>query len=294
MKLSIITLNFRKPSLTISCLQSVYKEYKKQFEEDIYEFIIVDNYSQDDSVSVLQKELKNQKYKNVHLYENHENKGFGSGNNFGAFKSNSEYIVFLNNDAQVKDDGLSRMVDYMERHSEVAILGGQLRNGDNSLQSSAGRFYTPIRVMMLLIGLQRFGLLDSSPNTIQKVDWVKGALLMVRRDIFEKLHGFDEKIFMYTEDMELCYRAKLLGFDTYFYPNTEVIHSEHGSSNRSFAILNIYKNLLYFYNKHRTREEYMLIKSLLFTKAIILVICGKIMHNSYLTNTYEKALATIN
>ncbi len=294
MKLSIITLNFKKPSLTIDCLRSIYSEYKNQFENNLFEIVIIDNYSQDDSVEILQNELAKHKYKNVSLHESKENNGFGSGNNIGAFKSKGKYILFLNNDTQVKDDGFLRMVEYMENHLEASILGGQLRNFDNSPQSSAGKFYTPIRVVMLLMGMQRFGLLDENPNSIQKVDWVKGALLMIRREVFEKLKGFDEKIFMYTEDMELCYRAKLAGFNTYFYPNILVMHSEHGSSNRAFAISNIYKNLLYFYSKHRTREEYMLVKGLLFAKAIILVICGRILHNSYLTNTYEKALATIN
>ncbi len=115
---------------------------------------------------------------------------------------------------------------------------------------------------------------------------------MIRKEVFDKLGGFDEKIFMYTEDMELCYRAHLAGYQIYFYPGMDIRHKDQGSSNRTFAIVNIYKNLQYFYKKHRPLWENILIKFVLKTKAIALLALGKLLHNSYLTNTYEQALAT--
>lgn len=291
--LSIITLNYKKKDLTLACLESVYQQYQNYFEDNVYEFFIVDNASDDDSVPTIQKQIKNKKYKNVQLIANKKNTGFGSGNNIGAFRSHGKFMLFLNNDTQVKDEGLSKMVQYMEEHQGVAILGGQLRNVDGSLQPSVGKFYTPFRALLLLLGMQRFGLLDRSPQNIEKVDWVKGGLLLIRRDVFEKLGGFDENIFMYTEDMELCYRAKMVGYNTYFYPFVTVLHAEHGSSSRTFAIVNIYKNLLYFYKKHRPRWEYMFIKFILWAKADILLSLGKTIHNGYLINTYEQALSVL-
>lgn len=113
---------------------------------------------------------------------------------------------------------------------------------------------------------------------------------MIRSDLFKKLSGFDEKFFMYMEDMELCYRGKLLGADTYFYHNITIVHKELGSSNRTFAILNIYNGLLYFYKKHKGNVGYFTIKLLLVTKALIAILVGILTNNNYLKLTYRKAL----
>jgi GT2 family glycosyltransferase len=290
MLLSIVTLNYKKKDLTRSCLESLYEQFEKEFTNGTIEQIIVDNASEDGSVEFLREEIKKKKYKNVHLIANKENGGFGKGCNIGADAGHGKYLLFLNNDTVVKDTGLLNMTTYMDEHPEIAILGGRLRNFDESLQPSAGKFYTPINALLLLLGMQKFGLLYNSPSTISPVDWVKGALFMIRSDVFAKLGGFDEKIFMYTEDMELCYRAKLVGYKVFFYPGVKIIHTELGSSNRTFAIVNIYENLLYFYKKHRTPGEYIFLKTALRTKAIFLIGVGRLLHKDYLTHTYEKAL----
>lgn len=274
-------------------MESLYKQFKKEFENNEMEFIIVDNDSQDDSVPVLKKEIKEKEYKNVHLIANPKNSGFGAGCNTGAKASKGEFILFQNNDTVVKDGGIFSMAQYMKEHASIAIMGGQLRNFDGSLQPSSGKFYTLGYATLLLLGGQRFGVLDKSPKEIQKVDWVKGGLLMIRRDVFEELKGFDEKIFMYTEDMELCYRAHKLGKDVYFYPNVMVLHKEHGSANKTFAIVNIYKNLLYFYKKHRSPAEYKTMKFMMQTKAKTLIQLGKRTNKPYLVETYKKALASL-
>lgn len=293
MLLSIVTLNYKKPELTISCLESLWEQYEAEFQKNEMEVFIVDNDSQDDSVEKIRKEITNKKFHNMHVIANPVNSGFGAGCNTGAKASKGEFILFLNNDTLVKDKGLVKMVEYCKEHPDVAILGGQLRNFDGSLQASTGKFYTLWYALLLLLGGQRYGLLDRSPDKIVEVDWVKGGLLMIRRDIFEKLKGFDEKIFMYTEDMELCYRAHMIGEKVYFYPDVRVLHKENASSNKTFAIVNIYKNLLYFYKKHRSRFEYLLLKFLLEAKAKSLLAAGKATKNSYLVETYERALKEI-
>lgn len=117
--------------------------------------------------------------------------------------------------------------------------------------------------------------------------------MMIRQELFGKLKGFDEHFFMYMEDMEICFRAKKLGFSTYFYPDVNVLHKELGSSNRTFAVVNIYKGLLFFYKKHKSLLEYQIVKRLLFFKAIAAILIGFISRNNYLTVTYRKALRFI-
>ena len=293
MKLSIVTLNFKKPELTSNCLTSLYKQYEKEFVDNTFECVIVDNNSEDNSVQFLREIIKKNNYRNISVVPHNENKGFGAGNNVGAQAAKGKYILFLNNDTQVKDSGLKKMVNYMEQHMEVAILGGQIRNADGTLQASAGAFFTLWYVFLLLLGLQKYGLLDRNPKKIEKVDWVKGAVLMIRKEVFEKIRGFDENIFMYTEDMELCFRAKQQGFQAYFFPDVTVLHTEHGSSNRTFAIIHIYEGLRYFYKKYKSPFEQNMLQLFLIIKAQLAITIGKFTKNTYLITTYEEALATI-
>jgi GT2 family glycosyltransferase len=293
MLVSIILLNYKKPDLTLSCVESLFEQMDKEVREKDIEIIIVDNASNDGSVEQIKKEIEKEGYVGVTLIENNLNAGFAKGCNLGAEKAKGKFILFLNNDTIVKDRGILDMARHLEENKDAAILGGQLKNPDGSKQPSAGSFYTLANAFMLLVGMQKLGLLDKSPNKITKVDWVKGGLLMIRKEVFENLRGFDENIFMYTEDMELCYRAKKEGLNTYFFPFVEVLHKEYGSTNRTFAIVNIYKNLLYFYKKHRSYPEYLILKSMLITKAILLSFFGALSGNSYLKSTYKEALNSV-
>ncbi len=293
MLISIVTINYKKENLTVLCMDSLYQQFREEFEKDKIELIIVDNASGEKDIKKIGNHIKRKKYKNIKLVESNINLGFGKGCNLGESKASGDYMLFLNNDTVVKDAGVLKMARYLEDNPHVSILGGQLRNRDGSMQPSAGSFYNLPKVLMLLLGFQRLGLLDKSPKQIVKVDWVKGGLLMIKKDIFERLKGFDEKIFMYTEDMELCYRAKLKGYQAYFYPFTYVLHAEHGSTNRTFAIVNIYKNLLYFYRKHKTRLEYFFLKLIMVSKAYLLILIGTIFKNQYLKQTYREALEAI-
>lgn len=288
MKLSIISLNFRKPQLTLESMQTLYDTYKEQFEDSLFEYIIVDNHSEDDSAKILSDAVK--KYSGFHFVENPKNNGFGAGNNLGVTHAKGEYLLFLNNDTQIKGDGIMRMVEFLDSHKDAGIVGGELKNFDGTPQASVGAFFTLFPTLLLLLGMQRFGIIDKNPTHISQVDWVKGACLLIRGGLFEKLHGFDENIFMYTEDMELCYRARKSGVAIYFYPTEGILHKDQGSSNRTFAILNIYKNIPYFYRKHMPNWQLSVVKLLLISKATILLILGKITRNQYLTSTYEQAL----
>jgi len=293
MLISVILLNYNKPNLTLACMSSLKTNFSKELLENSMEIIIVDNASSDNSVEILKKEIKIKNYLSVHLISSDKNNGFGKGCNIAAETAKWKYLLFLNNDTIVKDKGILDMAKFLDKNKLVSILGGQLKNPDGSRQTSVGSFYTLGKAILLLLGFQRFGVLDRSPNNITKVDWVKGGLFMIRSEAFNRLGGFDEKIFMYTEDMELCYRAKKMGFQIYFYPDIEVVHKEHGSTNRTFAIVNIYKNLLYFYKKHRTYLEYFVLKLILVTKALVLIFLGALIGSNYLKSTYKQALQNI-
>lgn len=288
MELSIVILSYNTKDLTLQCIESVVKQYQKELEKKIIEIIVVDNNSKDESVLAISGlSLQNH---NIKLVLNRENFGFAKGCNLGAKSAIGKYILFLNSDTKALDKGFEGMVDFLDKNSNVAILGGKLENSDGTIQRSCGKFYNLFNLLIMLLGFERFGFLRSSPSKIQKVDWVSGACMMVRSKAFEKLTGFDEKLFMYVEDMEICFRAKKLGFATYFYPFLKLKHKSLGSSNKTFAIINIYQGILRFYSKHKSHFEYLIAKTLLIAKAEILILFGILTFNSDLKNRYKKAI----
>lgn len=286
--LSIIILSYNTKDLTLECLNSLALQYEKELEKKELEIIVVDNASSDGSRSAILG-LKSS-IPDLKLIQNNENAGFGKGCNIGAKVAKGKYILFLNSDTEALDKGLLGMTKFMEENPKVAILGGKLKNDDGSSQKSCGKFYNLFNLLIMLLGMERLGFLRSSPNEIKKVDWVSGACMMMRGDIFEKLSGFDEKLFMYMEDMEICFRAQKMGYETYFYPNIKLKHKSLGSSNRTFAIINIHKGILHFYSKHKSNFEYSIARTLLIIKAGILILVGCLTFNSDLRERYKKAI----
>ena len=285
-KLSIVILTFNTKDLTCECLKSILEQYEKELKSKEFEIILVDNASSDKTIEA----VSNLKIPNLKVIQNKENLGFSKGNNKGVKNAVGDFVLFLNSDTQVKDKGILKMADFLDNNKHVGILGGKLENANGTVQASAGKFYSIFNLLLLLIGGERIGLLKSSPSRISKVDWVSGACLMVRRETFEKIGGFEEKLFMYMEDQELCFRAKKAGYSTYYYPFVSLLHKEQGSSNRTFAIIHIYEGILHFYSQYKPKWQYRLARSLLFLKAFFIKNIGRIINNKYYISTYGQAL----
>jgi GT2 family glycosyltransferase len=284
MDLSIIILNYNTKDLTIACINSIVAQYKQELDNNKFEIILVDNLSSDGSLAAFKKI----KLVGLRLIESKENLGFSKGCNLGAKNATGNFLLFLNSDTEIKDQGFIKMLQFFDDKKEIGILGGKLKNEDGTNQLSCGKFYNLFNLFLMLYGFNKT--LRESPNAIKKVDWVSGASLMIRRNIFAKLGGFDKDIFMYLEDMELCFKAKKKGFSTYFFPEIMLFHKEGRSSGRSFAVLNIYKSTLIFYKKNKNTFEYILAKCMLKFKALVLVVFGKLINNKYLERTYIDAL----
>lgn len=289
--LSVIILSYNTKELTLNCLKSIVSNYKKKLEDREFEIILVDNGSKDGTVTSMNNLQLT--VNNLRIIENKENFGFSKGNNIGAKKAAGKYLLFLNSDAEVVDDGLYEMIDFLEKHQEAALVGGALKNYDGTFQGSTGPFYNLFFFFLMLFGFERIGMVRKSFTKTTSVDWVSGAFMMARRDIFEKLGGFDEHFFMYLEDMELCFRVKQLGYNVYFYPQVAVLHKEHGSSDRSFAIIQIYKGFGYLFKKHKPFWQQALVKFSLKMKAYSLIYFAKIIKDVNLKETYTKALKSL-
>ncbi|HEX7542999.1 MAG TPA: hypothetical protein VF385_02880, partial [Patescibacteria group bacterium] len=153
------------------------------------------------------------------------------------------------------------------------------------------RFFTlPVVFATLLLKGDYWGLTRSSPNKFCQVDWISGACIMTTKKHYQRLDGFDKNIFMYMEEVDLLYRAKKLGLNTFFYPDSQIIHLGSASSNgKTFPILQVYQGFLFFYKKHYSIFSIFVLRLILKFKALIAYIFGRITGDQYLIQTYEQA-----
>ena len=171
----------------------------------------------------------------VNLVTSKENLGFAKGNNLGFKKTNpkNKYLLLLNSDAFIRKDTLIKSVKYFEENNKCDVLGCKLENKDGKLQPSAGYLPTPLSVSLWMMGLNRFGVHPKNKGFFKKskeVGWVTGAFIFMKREVFEKTHGFDEKLFMYMEEVEWCKRAKNLGYRIFYTPGFSITHLDKASA----------------------------------------------------------------
>ncbi len=226
-KVSIIIVNWNTKELLRNCLASVFRFPP----EEGYEVIVVDNASTDGSQEMVKKE-----FPSVRLVENSDNLGFSKANNQAIQLAKGKYVLLLNSDAEVLKGSIQALSAFLDEREGVAIVGCRLVNADGAPEESCGRI--PSLLAVAATKLRRRGvrlrLIDKLAshalfNETTDVDWVTGACLMGRRDRLLQVGGFDENIFMYFEDIDLCYRVKKLG-KVVFCPGAEVIHFRGGSA----------------------------------------------------------------
>jgi len=292
--LSIIILSYNTIRLTKKCIESVIASLKEDGHFS-YEVIVLDNNSKDGSLEMLRAlsnaivadVKKNVSYK---VIESKENLGFSKGNNIAVKSSTGKYLLFLNSDAEAVNNAIPKFLAWFDT-SSYDIAGAKLLNTDHTIQKSVGRFYTiPIAFAALFLKADSWGFTRYSPSLVSTVDWVSGACLLAKRSVFDSISGFDEKIFMYWDEVDLQFRAKSNLFIVGFFPNASFIHHESGSSSsRQQPILKVYQGYLYFYKKHYSRLHLKILRYMLKLKAVVSVGIGKVTSNRYLVDTYTQA-----
>ncbi len=247
--LSIIIVNFNTKEYLKYCLNSI-----SEFTSDLnYEIIVVDNASSDGSVEMLNDEFK--KIKKIY---NQTNVGFASANNQAIKIAEGELILLLNSDTRILDNAIGKTMDFMNENPNASIVGCKLLNPDGTLQPSCRSFptlwnlFTESTFLYKLFSKNKlFGKYYMSyfdHNSILQVDVVMGAFMMIRREVFKKIGYFDEAYFMYTEETDLCFRAKAHNYKIYFSPTAEIIHYGGGSNDN---------NQQYFLNMHYSQLQFI-------------------------------------
>lgn len=233
--LSIIIVNYNVKEFVLNLLQSI-QEASKNINSEI---IIVDNASDDGSVELIQD-----KYPNVKLIANKENVGFGRANNQGMKIAGGKYILLLNPDTIVREDTFEKMILLFNSRDDIGIAGCKVLNPDGTLQLACRRgFPGPWTSFTKIVGLSslfpnsktfaRYNLTYLDENKSYEVDAVSGSFMMMRREIFELMGGFDSQFFMYGEDLDLCFRTQNAGYKIYYFHETEIIHYKGESTRRS-------------------------------------------------------------
>jgi len=250
MDLSIVVVSWNTRDLLRCCLESV----KATCSNLAYEVLVVDNGSTDGSV-----ELVAEDFPDVILLRNRENVGFARANNQAIRISRGRHLLLLNSDAELIESTARRIVDFLDAHPEAGALGGQLLNPDGSFQSSYADFPSLGGEVLLLTGLARWLRWPGYPfypetrsQQVQLVDWVSGALLAVRRSAAESVGTLDEDYFMYTEEVDWCYRLWKAGWAIYYLPEVKAYHHAGGSSRRVPLVkrTQLYQSKRLFFRKH--------------------------------------------
>ena len=263
---SVILLQFNTPHLTQQALRSFFQHHSGGFE-----VIVVDNGSERGDVEKLREE-----FRDVRFITNEQNVGFSTANNRAAREARGDLLLFLNNDILFTMDVLTPISEEFNRDPTVGVVGPRLFNSDGRYQLSCGdlpTFFLEIRDKIV------FRLADRNVNPVRswyerryrekrEVGWVTGAAMCIRKDLFSRLGGFDEKMFMYFEDKDLCFRVALAGYSVLYLPEVSMMHLRGASSTGSTPELvreRYRRSQISYYAKHRPSWERALLKAYLAT-----------------------------
>lgn len=276
MDLSIIIINYKTKKITADCLETI----KKSEDNLKKEVIVVDNGSEDGSVEYLKK-----KFPQYSVYSSGGNLGFAGGNNFGADKVIGKYIWLLNSDTLIKSNTISTLMKLAVKNNS-AIASCQLLNSNGTIQPQGGYLPDLWRLALWMLFIDDLPLLKniikpyhqnlkSFFQTDQYPGWLGGTALLIRHDIYKKLNGLDNHIFMYGEDVEFCLRAKQQGIKVDYFSQPQLTHLGQGSGTSRNAILGEYKGLKYIYQKHKPAWQYFALRLLLKVGALLRLIIFK-------------------
>jgi GT2 family glycosyltransferase len=223
MDVSILIVNYNAVDLIGTCLESIYSlEIGLGFET-----IVVDNASTDGSPQFIRTH-----FPQVQVIENERNLGFAKAANIAYEKSTAEFCFFMNPDIIIKSNSVRRLWKYLL--DQVAIVFPKLYNLDGSLQYSCRTFYTIPIVLLRRTWLGKLFpnskivrdhlMVDWDHNSPREVDWALGASMMLRKSAIGNGKPFDERFFLYFEDVDLCCRMKMGGWHVIYYPKAEMIH----------------------------------------------------------------------
>lgn len=259
---SVIIVSFNTRDVLRGCLERVRDEGRAL----PLQVIVVDNASHDGSAAMVARD-----FPQYELIASDVNLGFAAANNAGFLRASGDYVVLLNPDAFLTGDTLGRALRHMQAAPQVGLAGGLLRDLRGQAQPSGRLFPSPLNDLLTLSGLAArfprsrfFGRFDrtwADPAEAARVDWVPGAFAIIRRAALQAAGPFDERFFLYYEEVDLCRRIAAAGYEVWYWPDVVVDHiggecsktlsdMDFSSSGSQLTLWRLRAGLLYFRKHH--------------------------------------------
>ncbi len=275
-ELCIVIINYRTPDMVADCLASLFEQLQKN-----WAVVVVDNKSEDGSVEILKKWLKQYDTNNrVRLVASETNSGFSAGNNIGIREVEADNYLLLNSDTIVRSGAIAELMKCAAEHPEAGLVSPRLEWPDGRAQKSCFRYPTPISEFIVAAETGPITKLFKNhvialevSDDLVRPEWTSFACVLIKAEVLEKAGLLDEGFFMYFEDIEFCHRAKLAGWQIVHVPTAHIVHLRGGSSPvKSRAHEN--KRLPRYFYASRTRFYFLLYGRVGLTLANTLWLCG--------------------
>lgn len=282
LKCSILIVSYNSHKLLDKCLTAIYSGSHRYS----FEIIIIDNHSSDSSVEIIRNN-----YPEVLLIENGENYFFAKANNIGFEKSSGEYILLLNNDTEVQLDAIDEMIEYLELNQNIAGVCGQLLNFDNTIQIGFNIKKLPNYSLIIseILYLHHIPIIKKlfDSHFCRNVNYQKPQLveqpaascILLRSSIIKKIGLFDETLYYFYNDVDLCLRLKNGGYPLMYLPSAKIYHHQNASAkliNSKQWTFHFYSNLLQYVKNHYCLPAVLLVRFVLilsaFEKIILFII----------------------
>lgn len=240
--LSVIVVTYNTSEMTLECLRVLVTAIEGLRSE----ICVVDNASSDGTADAIRET-----FPQVRIISNERNAGFGAANNQGMNEARGEFFLLLNSDAFPRCDAIAVLIDFLRKNPRAGVVGPRVLNVDGSLQVSCYPFPTPgfawLENLWLSHGYSRW-----AHDSVRRVDFVIGACLLLRRQVYEEVGGFDEQFFMYAEEADWQRRMRNMGWEAVFVPSACVTHLGGASGANEKATINrhFFDSLDIYQRKH--------------------------------------------
>jgi len=266
MDITFVIVNWNTKDLLKDCLDSIYKTVRTV----LFEIIVVDNASHDDSVLMVREV-----FPGVRIIENSENRGFGAANNQAFEVMKGRYALLLNTDTVLTENAVHELFGFMESHDNVAMAGGQLLNRDGSRQNSIANFPTIFTLLMNTALLEylfpaKYPSKRYEHKNPLKVESVIGACMLVRKKAMDEVGILDERYFFFFEETDWAYQMGGAGWKIYHIPSAKIYHLQGQSIGRnSRSRIEFYRSRYKFFNKWKGRFYSVVVSGVIFIRLFI-------------------------
>lgn len=270
--ITIVSFNTREK--LADCLQSVFDTTPGLR----VEVIVIDNGSRDGSV-----EMVRERFPQVTVIATGQNLGFGRAHNLGMRQAGGRYLIVLNPDTLLLERTIQRQIEFMDSAPDAGACGCTVLDATRALAPSGHRDFTLLSLAANVFNLRAVLPRDEwlrrragrwlgrvhgayhPHDAVRRVDWVDGACIVVRREVYDRVGGFDEGIFLNAEDFDWCYRMRQAGWHIYHVPDVALVHLMHQSKEQVYvpSFVSSYQSFLYLFHKHKGRPAYLALKAVM-------------------------------